>query len=146
MKKSVARTLRERFTQLVVCASIFAYTLFSIGVIKATHFCMGREASVALFTTEAEKCACSAYAGEKGPCCDDDTELVRIDDDQKVISSLVFSGPSLFVIEALAQDDERTPKASGARGYSPEKGPPLPRDPLWKIHCSLVFYDKVSVA
>lgn len=26
------------------------YLLFSVGIIKATHFCMGREASVAYFT------------------------------------------------------------------------------------------------
>ena len=64
------------------------YILFSVGIIKATHFCMGREASVQFFSSEAKKCPCSLYAKEKSTCCDDQHELLKIEDEQKVISSV----------------------------------------------------------
>lgn len=52
------------------------YLLLSVGIVKASHFWMGREASVSCFTAEAERCPCGLVAGEEDHCCDDNTVVM----------------------------------------------------------------------
>jgi len=127
---------------LMVCA---LYLLFSVGIIKATHFCMGREASVAYFTSESKKCACSLFMEEKDNCCDDTSELLKLEDSQKGLSAFELPVPML----ALGQLYSKTPGSSinTPHNLQATRGDAQPRPRiLYKIHCSLVFYDKKSIA
>jgi hypothetical protein len=125
---------------MIFLASI--YTFFSIGVIKATHFCMGRQASVALFTTQPKECPCSIYAMEKDSCCDDEHDLIRIENEQKVLSPLTLSLPQwiefrkLYVTRLVALAVK-----SDLPWHDQPEHSPRPKVPLWKFHCSIVFYD-----
>jgi hypothetical protein len=117
------------------------YVFLSVGILKATHFCMGREASVVFFSSEAKKCACSLYAGEKNDCCDEQHEVLRIDDEQKVITTMSLPVP-VWKLERIFTE-QYIAIAETIRSIErplPDIGFPL-SVPLWKSHCSLVFYD-----
>jgi hypothetical protein len=129
--------------QCLALILLSVYLLFSVGIIKATHFCMGREASVQFFTSESKKCPCSVYALEKDSCCDDEHELLKLDDDHKIIAKAplaipvwrlerIFTGRLITVLEVA--NKEWTDQ--------PTKSPP--KIPLWKAHHSYVFYDDGS--
>lgn len=62
------------------------YLLFSVGVMKATHFYMDQEASVSYFTAETKKCACSLFAGEKNNYCNDEQDHIQLEDSHKTLS------------------------------------------------------------
>jgi len=121
------------------------YILFSIGILKATHFCMGREASVSFFTTEAKKCGCSAYAEEKNRCCDDKQDLLKIKNEQKTISKLSLNVPEWMILEKIYTEQWVALNETVATGI--EASDPAPPDiPLFKFHCSFVFYDDEMIA
>lgn len=124
---------------VIVLGSVYA--LFSVGIIKATHFCMGREASVAIFSAEAKKCPCSLSAGEKDNCCDDAHELVRIEHEQKVVSVLSLAVPVWFELEKLYTAQLVAEQTSSFKPDYLVSDPSPPGIPLFKIHCSFVFYD-----
>jgi hypothetical protein len=117
------------------------YLLFSVGILKATHFCMGREASVVYFSAEAVKCPCELYAEEKGDYCNDEHEILRIKDEQKVISKMSLPLPvwkleRIYTKQFIVQSDlfDNVPLDSDDSSLPP-------KIPLWKANCSLVFYD-----
>jgi len=130
-------------TLLVMCA---LYLLFSVGIIKATHFCMGREASVAYFTSESKKCPCSLFAKERNNCCDDTRDLLKLEDSQKTLSAFELHFPDLTLLgelySAATVDVNSSPGL--IRTVAEDEQPP-PKI-LFKIHCSFVFYDKKSIA
>jgi hypothetical protein len=121
------------------------YLLFSIGVLKATHFCMGRKSSETFFTTESKKCVCSAFMEEKGACCDDEQGLVKIDNEQKTISILSLNVPQWMVLEKL-YTEQLLATAEPASNDLQVRDLPPPDRPLFKIHCSYVFYDDDLIA
>jgi hypothetical protein len=140
-------SIRQIAGKAMLLLLVSVYLLFSIGIIKATHLCMGREASVVFFTAEAKKCACSIFAAEKDSCCDDEHELLRIENAQKVISVFSLPFPELFVLEELYINpltDHATAGAFRSGDWLEEQLPP--KIPLWKINCSLVFYDDDRIA
>jgi hypothetical protein len=120
---------------------VSVYVLFSVGIIKATHFCMGREASVQFFTSEAKKCPCSLYALEKNSCCDDEHELIKIDDEQKIITSISAPLPVWKVERLLTERLLTFTILSHQYNFhqAPAKAPP--KIPIWKANSSYVFYD-----
>ncbi len=138
MFKSKLRDFKRIGGKFSVIFLTCLYLLFSVGIIKATHFCMGREASVAFFTTETEKCPCSLFAG-KSSCCADENDLIRLDNEQKVFSTFNLSGPEWIVLEnlytgkLLAVEDD-LPSAY----YHTNESRPL-KIPRWKFNCSLVL-------
>jgi hypothetical protein len=88
-------------TRIGTLVLVSVYLLFSIGILKATHFCMGREASVSFFTTESKKCGCSTYAEEKDHCCHDTQDLLKLDKEQKAISKLSLNVPEWLLLEKI---------------------------------------------
>lgn len=140
MSNRGTQRLKAFTARVVVGAYVLVYLLFSVGVLKATHFCMGREASVALFTRESEKCPCSLFAKDSDTCCDDRHELVRIDDDQKVISPFTVAPPHRELLEVFGFDEQVLHTAQFS-GYAADDSPPLLPEPRWKMYCSFVFYD-----
>lgn len=121
------------------------YLLFSVGILKATHFCMGREASVVFFSAEAKKCPCSLYAGEKDGCCDDEHDLLRIEDEQKVISKMSLPQP-VWKLERIFTEQFVALIETETKTVSFEDDPLPPKIPLWMANCSLVFYDDDRLA
>jgi hypothetical protein len=143
MQKAV-KTLKTFTGKAMALLLVSVYILFSVGIIKATHFCMGREASVQFFSSEAKKCPCSLYAKEKTSCCDDEHELLRIDDEQKTISNLTAPLP-VWKIERIFTERllTFTIRSSNADASGePQKAPP--KIPIWKANRSYVFYDDGS--
>ena len=127
---------------LVMC---ILYLLFSVGIIKATHFCMGREASVAYFTAETKKCPCSLFTEGKDNCCDDVHDLLKLDDSQKTLQSFQLHFPALTFLgdrckNTLPAAIIASPQFTAS---SPDWQPP-PKV-LYRIHCSFVFYDSESI-
>ena len=122
------------------------YLLFSVGIVKATHFCMGREASVTYFASSPQKCPCSLFAKEKDNCCKDEHELLKLEDSQKTLPSFSLSVPVLTLLgdiysHVLLPEDNET----ASIGDSPADEQPPPKI-LFKIYCSYVFYDAKSIA
>src|SRR5688500_10070657 len=141
-----SRGKQSTISTILVWMLCALYLLFSVGVVKATHFCMGREASVSFFSTEAKKCPCSLFAKEKDDCCDDKHDLLRLDDFQKNLPAFSISLPALTllgglydVLSAIAAENPALLRPSGSNAQRPPKI-------LFKIHCSYVFYDEKSVA
>ena len=103
---------------------------------------MGREASVTFFSADSKKCACSLFAKEKDSCCDDEHDVLRIKDDQKVITAYTLRVPQLYILEDLYTERLITSIVTQpvSEHYHDWNAPPPPV-PLFKINCSFVFYD-----
>lgn len=101
---------------------------------------MGREASVRFFSAEAAKCPCSLYSAEKSSCCDDHHELLRIDDEQKTISTLSAPLP-IWKVERIFTERLLTFSVVSLNQpvEQPSKAPP--KIPIWKATSCYVFYD-----
>lgn len=127
--------------RITIATLAAVYTLFSIGVIKATHYCMGREASVSYFTSESRKCACSLFSAEKESCCEDEHEVVRIEDDHTFFLGFEFSIPELPELDDLYTRQFLAVFVSNKVGFPDTSDAPPPKIPLYTFHCSLVFYD-----
>lgn len=101
---------------------------------------MGRAKSAKIFSYEAKKCACSLFSPENS-CCHDEHELIKIEDSQ---SFTFFSLPDLPGLFLLTESLERpvNPVEIGStiinNCFSEYSPPPIP---IYKINCSLVFYD-----
>lgn len=117
------------------------YLLLSIGILQTTHICMGREASVSYFSTEEKKCPCYRLLGEDMDCCHDEHSLIQLDDDHQLQSVKQLSSPQPYFILALFKLDHAKSDAS-VKEYSPYIVNHFlpPKEDLYKIFCSLVFY------
>lgn len=139
MQRAIKKSLNY-VSRAIALVLVSVYVLFSVGIIKATHFCMGREASVQFFTAETKKCPCSLYADEKNSCCDDEHELIRIDDEQKTISSLTAPLPVWKVERIFTERLLTLTIVSSADDSIREHTKAPPKVPIWKATSSYVFY------
>jgi hypothetical protein len=121
------------------------YLLFSIGILKATHFCMGRKAYESFFTIESEKCGCSEWMEESSDCCDDEHGLLKIDDEQKTISTFALNVPQWMVLEKIYTQQLITVVEPTHQEFGTHDPPP-PDRPLFQKYCSFVFYDDEMMA
>jgi hypothetical protein len=134
--------IRQTAAKGILLFLVSVYLLFSVGIVKATHFCMGREASVTFFSAEAKKCSCSLFAPEKNSCCDDEHELIRLENEQKIMSNISLAVPQWIVLENLDMIQRIADVQSEALlqgDWIAEHLPP--KIPLWKTNCCLLFYD-----
>jgi hypothetical protein len=114
----------------------------SVGVAKTTHYCMGREKSTKVFSFESKKCPCSAFLPQNNDCCEDEHEILIIDDSQTAVASLEAPAADYFIIEELHFADLTQEIAySSSQLITADLAPP-PKEPLFKINCSFVFYDE----
>jgi hypothetical protein len=85
--------------------------------------------------------------GRKGRLlCDDEHEVLRIEDEQKVISKLSMPIPAwklerIYTKQFVAQIETVTRSI-----FDTNDSPLPPKIPLWKVNCSLVFYDDARIA
>lgn len=102
---------------------------------------MGREKSTKVFSFESKKCPCSAFLPANNDCCDDKHELLIVDDFQTQALSLAPPVPDFFHIgETYSIQPEQTFAYASTQYIKPVFSPP-PRESLFKINCSFVFYD-----
>ena len=104
---------------------------------------MGREKSTKLFSFEAKKCPCSLFLPESTDFCHDASEILIIDNSQTQVSVFAPSIPVFFelgYIHPLITDIEVIAKP--ITQFVNSDFPPPPKDPLYKINCSFVFYEE----
>jgi hypothetical protein len=133
------------FSRIMIGVMSAIYLLFSIGIVTSTHYCMGKKSSVAYFTSESQPCACSLFSAGKDTCCDDEHDLIKLDDSQKVIPALELSPNQWIVLEELFTPTFITHPKNSFREL-PKADDLPPPVPLFKFYCSLRFYDDVLSA
>lgn len=103
---------------------------------------MGREKSTKLFSFEAKKCPCSLFLAEKNDCCHDSSEILIIDDFQAQAAVFVTAVPVYFELGTIhPQIANIEVFAKPITQYiDPDFSPP-PKEPLYRINCSLVLYE-----
>jgi len=105
---------------------------------------MGRALPSSLFFTETQKCAC----GERSTpdeCCDDELELVKIDNDQA--ASLVVHSPAPefnLIGEIFLEDASSSALVSTTVEFVDDRDHLPPKIPIYQRICSLVFYESLS--
>jgi hypothetical protein len=140
-----AKLFRSKLLKGAVLAFTVVYSILSIGIIKSTHFCMGREASVAFFSADAKKCDCSLFLNDANDCCNDERGLMKIDDDQTHFTGYHISVPQLYILEDLYTEQLMASRGYNAVGESAGEKVDIPQKiPLFKSNCSFVFYDSVA--
>lgn len=102
---------------------------------------MGREKSTKIFSFESKKCPCSSFLPENNDCCKDKHELLIVDDSQTQTLSLAPITPDLFQIGEVFQVQPIKEIAYTSTQYIKEDISPPPKEPLFKMNCSFVFYD-----
>jgi hypothetical protein len=128
--------------KLFAIAFMCIYLLLSVGVVKTTHYCMGREKSTELFSFQAKKCPCSLFLAENSNCCKDEHEVLSIDDSQTFSASLAPVTPEFFLIgNTFSVLEEKVILEQSLTQFLAADFSPPPKEPLYKINCSLVFYD-----
>lgn len=104
---------------------------------------MGREKSTNLFSFEAKKCPCSLFLPENNGCCNDEHEILTIDDSQSFTAVFAPVTPEFFLIGSTYSDKVISEIiAQPITQYIDLDFSPPPKDPLYKVNCSLVFYDE----
>ena len=132
--------------KLFAIAFTCVYLTLAVGVVRTTHYCMGRVKSSSLFSFETTKCPCALLAKSFGnTCCNDEHSLIKIDDDYSaswivsVTPDYFEIGPSFNVI-GLSE-----PETNFSLTEAFESPPPCDT-PLFRKYCSLVFYDEEYTA
>lgn len=105
---------------------------------------MGREKSTKLFTFESKKCGCALFAAEKEGCCDDKSELIKLQTEQQVAQSFSLAIPELAIIAPLHFELIELHQYEVGNFYETDFSPP-PREPHYKRFCSFRFYDDEDV-
>jgi hypothetical protein len=123
-------------------AFIVVYLILTVGVAKTTHYCLGRFNNSTLFTFESKKCICSKFMSETSSCCDDETELITLDDYQKFQQTVSVTTPDYFEIQSFSFLIRDTHQLNNSENTSIGffERPPTPDIPIFKLNCSLIFY------
>ncbi len=134
--------------KLFAIAFTCVYLHLSVGVVKTTHYCMGRESSSILYSFKAKRCACSLFFSnlEKESCCHDESTLIVLDDDQSASASLLINPPAYFFLADLHTSNEHAiqlPKFS--QSISINDYPPPRKEPIYKVLCNYTLYQEVLV-
>jgi len=116
------------------------YVLLSVGIAKSTHFCMGREQNSSLFSFEAKKCPCFRSMETAKSCCEDEHEIVKIEDDQSTSQVLHSPTPTFNLIATFFFKEETLLPQSEQHSLAELSLAP-PKIPIYQAVCSLVFYE-----
>lgn len=119
---------------------IAVYALLSVGVTKSTHYCFGRVQSVKYFAKSADNCFDSDE--RQMPCCDDELELLQLEDEQQLLQSLEIS-PTWFVINDIDLISELPQVSQLVTEISYNSNDPpgsYSQHPAYITFCSLTYY------
>ncbi|MBX2962712.1 MAG: hypothetical protein KF687_09380 [Cyclobacteriaceae bacterium] len=126
--------------KLFAIAFTCIYLLLTVGVVKTTHYCMGRAKSAEIFSFEAKKCACSRFIPKDSGCCHDEHEIIKVQDDQSVTANLTTPVPDLFVLSSIQHEElvyiiDETIFYNRYNDYFP------PPEAIFRVNCCFLLYD-----
>jgi hypothetical protein len=135
--------------KLFAIAFTCVYLHLTVGVVKTTHYCMGRESYSTLYSFKVKRCPCNLFLSnlEKNSCCHDESELIVLDDDQSASASLSLSPPAYFFLTDLQSGNElavQIPEVS--QSILIEDSPPPRKEPIYKVLCNYTLYEEALVA
>jgi hypothetical protein len=119
------------------------YLLLSVGIAKSTHFCMGREQNSSLFSFESKKCPCFRLSDPTKSCCEDEHELVKIENDQSASQVIHLPAPEFNLIGKLFSEKREILLPQSALLAITNFNLLPPKIPIYQTVCSLVFYESV---
>ena len=100
---------------------------------------MGRENHTSHFSFEADPCACFKFLGGDSDCCQNESVLLQVDDDQAAPAQLIVAPvvlPLIYEFEFLVVDQV---EQSFNQEFSPEKFLRPPPLKAYLKNCSLVI-------
>jgi len=98
---------------------------------------MGRERHSSLFSFESKKCACSIYQSAKvKACCEDETELVKIDNDQVHSSSTDLSATEWSLLPVITFELTTPILSKDVSSQVVSYNLPPPKVPIYQLVCS----------
>jgi hypothetical protein len=128
--------------KLFAIAFTCIYLLLTVGVVKTTHYCMGRAKSAEIFSFEAKKCPCGQFIPENSGCCHDEHEIIKIVDDQSSTTFSVVTVPFLVELgEIFAENPDTIGLTSLKQVNNRSTDYLIPPKPIFKLNCSYVLYD-----
>lgn len=105
---------------------------------------MGRALPSSLFYVESQKCACGE-AATPDDCCDDQLELIKLENDQSAGSVLHSPAPEFNLIgEVFVEVENANSQKAAVFEFFEHHDLPPPKIPIYKKVCSLVFYESLS--
>jgi hypothetical protein len=114
------------------------YLTLAVGVAKTTHYCMGRENHTSHFSFETESCVCFRVMGEDSPCCENESVLLQVDDDQSASAQLTLQPVELPLLLELAYAVVVLPEQSFENEFLSEKFLRPPPLKSYIKNCSLI--------
>ncbi|MEQ8924496.1 MAG: hypothetical protein RLO81_01720 [Fulvivirga sp.] len=117
------------------------YLLLSVGVTKSTHYCMGRAINVEYYSILAD--GCSTSDERKMPCCDDETEILSIEDEHQTesLTKSFANTVSLFVPSYFQLEYESLLNITDESQFADLPDPPeLVKEPIYITTHSFTFY------
>lgn len=135
--------------KLFAIAFTCVYLHLSVGVVKTTHYCMGRESSFSLYSFQTNKCGCSFFLSnlEKNSCCHDESQFLVLDDDQTPSFSISLSSPEFYFIANLNVSRVLVSNYGNSAAHTvlTFTDIPPPKEPLYKVFCSYTLYEEEAV-
>lgn len=101
---------------------------------------MGRVLPASVFSFESKKCFCSD-TDKPDTCCDDQFELIKIDNDQSAGQVVHSPFPDYNFIGELFSEITQVFISETTVEFLAEYNPPPPKIPIYKSVCSLIFYE-----
>jgi hypothetical protein len=101
---------------------------------------MGREQNSSLFSFEAKKCPCFRSMEKAKSCCEDEHEIVKIEDDQSTSQVVHSPTPTFNLIATFFFKEETLFPQSEQLSFADLDLTPS-KIPIYKAVCSLVFYE-----
>ena len=143
--------------QLLVLGLVMIYSVSAVGVPLHFHYCKGDLEHISLLfqkecsdhDEESKRIGESPFAcclkgkvscessNEKGDCCDDETELLQLDED--AVQPLV-DVKSLMAVVAFPQVTEHAVYGEETVIEPRAHSPPDTGPPIYVLNCSFVFY------
>ena len=117
------------------------YLTLAVGVAKTTHYCMGRENKSAHFSFQVDPCICGKLLGASSGCCDDETVLVQVSEDQVMAGPLSLTLADLPIIAVFECLPDLSTVENNNICHVPEDYPPPPETKKYLKHRSLLMYE-----
>jgi hypothetical protein len=115
------------------------YLTLAVGVAKTTHYCMGRENNSSHFSFNVDPCICFELMGEASGCCEDESVLLQVDNDQAASAQLFVAPVELALIYEFEFSVADELGQSFNKEFSPEKFLRPPPLKAYISNCSLVI-------
>ena len=108
---------------------LVSYLAVSSGIVVNFHYCMNRLASTEWFAMEGKQCGkCGMSMHKSHGCCHDEVKIVKMDDDQKLTSSIAFDLPTLDMPAQVPSEFISTSFYNSNVTANPDNPPPLLSD------------------